>query len=261
MTIVWNGLAPHPPIIVPAVGGARCAEVRKTIESMRALARDLIAARPDRLILISPHTPRPYRGIAAWTSGSVRGSFANFGAPGARCELPVDAAWIEVFRAGYGAVTDLAGEPLDHGALVPLHFVVEAGWQGATAVLGLSRSEARDGEDIGSAIAAASADDTRTALLASGDMSHCLKPGAPCGYDPRGSQFDERFVERIRALAYRDATQWDPELREAAREDVVTSCHVSWVATNWSDAGHRFASYEGPFGVGYTVMKFYGEAG
>ncbi len=261
MGIIWNGLAPHPPIIVASVGGDRCEDVRTTIASMEAFSSDLAAHKPQRLIVLSPHTPRPQLGIAAWKSGRIQGSFSQFGAPQTRIDLPVDEAWMVAFAHNYINISWLRNEQeLDHGAMVPLYFAVQAGWDGPTCVLGLPWDEDGELDIIGDAIARASDDQVPTAMIASGDMSHCLKPGAPCGYNQRGGMFDNTFVDEVKRLAFRAATQIDPNLRDAARQDVLGSCRISWQATGYAHDHHQFYSYEGPFGVGYTVMKFYSEA-
>ncbi len=66
-------------------------------------------------------------------------------------------------------------------------------------------------------------------------------------------------MEKVRNRCYKDACRLDSDLQEAARQDVVESCHIAWSANGYRDNNHRFLSYEGPFGVGYTVMKFYGD--
>ena len=259
MTIIWSGLTPHPPIIVASVGGRRCSQVEKTITSMQLLARDMLAHRPDRLVLISPHTPRPREGIGLWLEGNLVGDFGPFGAPQTKISLPLDNSWVDSFRSFYPQATPLR-ENLDHGALVPLHFMAEAGWHGPTAVVGLPWAEDGTLEEIGSAIAAACRDDRRTALIASGDMSHSLLPEAPCGFDECGPQFDDAFVAHVREARFKEAAAIASPVRERAHEDVVGSCRVAWRADDYNASHHHFYSYEGPFGVGYTVMKFRGEA-
>ena len=260
MGIIWSGLAPHPPIIVESVGGDRCRDVQRTIDSMNKLARDLLSHKPDRLVIISPHTPRPHAGISGWFGERVRGTLAQFGAPSTGYDLPVDQSWMKAFSQAYPHINDLGEELLDHGAMVPLHFAVEAGWDGPTAIIGLPWDEGDELDRIGEAVMQASATGDRTAVLASGDMSHCLKPGAPCGFDERGTRFDHSFVEKVRGQQYEEAIHIDPELREAARQDVLESCRIAWQATGYRKNNHQFLSYEGPFGVGYTVMKFYGDS-
>ncbi len=259
MTIIWTGLAPHPPIIVPAVGGQRCREAQATIDAMRLLCADLMAHRPERLVLISPHAPRPHRGIAAWDGPRARGGFGQFGATSTRFDLALDPAWIARFGQHYSALRSLDSEPLDHGSMVPLFFALEAGWSGPTCILGLPWDEDQELDRIGEAIAAACDDPLRTAVLASGDMSHCLKPDGPYGFDPSGPRFDSRFVQHLRDGHYRGATLIETGLRQAAKQDVVESCRVAWQASDYRDQNRHFFSYEGPFGVGYTVMKFYSE--
>lgn len=256
MPVVWSGLAPHPPIIVPAVGGHRCRDVAVTIQSMTALARDLMDARPDRLLIISPHTPRPRRGVASWYQKRLRGSFAAFGAVDSKIDLPNDDQFVSALDAEFEDLADLAEEPLDHGASVPLHFLVEAGWSGPTSVVGLPWSSDSTLDRLGKALSRSMAHHARWAILASGDMSHCLQQGAPCGYHPKGAEFDRQFVDRLQNADFHGALTLDPKLAAAARQDVVESCRVTWQATEFAKNNPLFLSYEGPFGVGYCVMRF-----
>src|ERR1035438_3099056 len=149
----------------------------------------------------------------------------------------------------------IAHEPLDHGALVPLCYLVSAGWNGPTVIVGLNFPGEGGLEELGDAIAAAAKGlGRRTAIIASGDMSHRLLPAAPAGYDPEAHRFDEAFVGLLREGAFGDLTRIDPDLQERAAEDVVDSTRVALAASGHRTAGHHeVLSYEGPFGVGYAV--------
>ena len=94
---------------------------------------------------------------------------------------------------------------------------------------------------------------TTVAVVASGDMSHRLQPGAPAGFHPRAKDFDGAFIECLRAGDYRKLLNFDPELHDLAAEDVVDSTLIAAAAVNWDAAGHEVLSYESPFGVGYGV--------
>lgn len=255
--IMMNGLMPHPPIIVDGVGGSRASEAAATQSACRELAQAVVTRNPDRVVVISPHTPRPHRGVALWTGDVLHGDFGQFGAPQTKLALPIDRAWIERFTQSHGAVHDLGDHRLDHGAAVPLFFLDQAGWQGPTVVVSLPMPNDEAVDHLGDAIKQASADDRATVLIASGDMSHCLKPGAPSGHDERGAVFDQAFVGCIRAARYRDAANLEADLRQAACQDVVETCRASWQATDYASEGHQFFNYEGPFGVGYAVMCFF----
>lgn len=152
MSICWAGLLPHPPIIVPAVGGQRRHAATQTIAACEELAIDLMAHRPDRLILISPHTPRPNHGICTWETPRIRGDFAQFGAPNCQLEIANDLTWLDHFKQRFSQTHGLPQQSLDHGAAVPLYFLAKAGWSGPTVVLGLPWSTHKTLETLGHVI-------------------------------------------------------------------------------------------------------------
>jgi len=150
------------------------------------------------------------------------------------------------------ATCQLSGRGLDHGALVPLYFVREAGWTGPTLLLSLPHPGTNTEAAMGRALARAAEEiGRRVCVLASGDMSHRLTPDAPAGFHPRARAFDERFRELIARGELQDAVGIDAALRELAAEDVVDSCAVAAGAVGFDATGHRVLHYEGPFGVGY----------
>lgn len=225
---------------------------------MRAAARCLLSYRPESLVLISPHSPRRSKAFGLWMDDPLEGSFAQFNAPEAGVSLPLD----QTLSAAIAAEARVRGletwaiprQPLDHGALVPLWFLAESGWAGPTVILSLSYQVDHGLTVLGGAIAtAARASSRRIAIVASGDMSHRLTAGAPCGYHPRAHEFDETFLSVVRTGDYRDIGNLDSRLRELAAEDAVDSTLIAASAVNWKSTGHRVLNYEGPFGVGYGV--------
>lgn len=55
--LVFACISPHPPIILPSVGSeADRAKVGKTIKSLESLAAKLAAAKPEVIVISSPHT-------------------------------------------------------------------------------------------------------------------------------------------------------------------------------------------------------------
>jgi AmmeMemoRadiSam system protein A len=53
--IVYGLISPHPPIIIPEVGGGEIKKVHRTITALESAAGRLAAAQPDELVIISPH--------------------------------------------------------------------------------------------------------------------------------------------------------------------------------------------------------------
>ena len=264
--IVFAGLMPHAPILVPGVGGERTGPVAATMAAMTATARRAVAARPDTLVLVSPHSPRRPGAFGLWQTPRLRGSLAEFGSPADAVDLPLDQALAERLRseaAGAGVrLWAIAEEPLDHGALVPLCYLRAAGWNGPTVILSLDASGGGPLEQLGQAVAAAARRlSRRVAFIASGDMSHRLTPTAPCGYHPEGKHFDETFIALLRRGATDELSEIEPRLQDIAAEDVVDSTVVAVAAAGARTEGREVLSYEGPFGVGYGVAVLFAPTG
>jgi AmmeMemoRadiSam system protein A len=231
---------------------------------MRAAAVALLSYRPDSLVLISPHSPRQPGAFGRWADDRLEGSFEQFGAPQTQVRLPNDrrlANALALETQSRAIVTwAIHNHRLDHGALVPLWLLAEAGWTGPTVIFSLSYSDDSGLINLGEAIAAAANGlHRRIALVASGDMSHRLTTNAPCGFHPQAHQFDEMFIHLVSAGNYRELLQINPDLRELAAEDAVDSTLIAAAAVGWQSDGHRVLSYEGPFGVGYGVAILFAE--
>lgn len=242
--IPFAALMCHAPIVLPEVGGRDARECVRTTRAMREVAARAVAAHPDRIVLVSPHSPRRRREWSAWT-GQHRGDLSAFRAPQVRVDLP-DAPEVAV-ALDLPAVHST--EPLDHGAMVPLAFLWAAGWRGPTAILAQPWEEP-GALAMGQRLAALPG---RTVVIASGDMSHRLLPGAPAGYHPRARAFDRAFVDGL------ERADWAAALaagwREEAAEDVVESSAFAMGAVG-APRNPEVLAYEGPFGVGYTEAVF-----
>ena len=258
-SIVFAGIAPHPPLLVPEVGGDRIAAVQDSQAAMRDFARRLLAARPETVVVISPHSPLDPRTFTARASVELRGDFRDFYAPQVRLAFVNDLQLIEAVEhtAGAGGVTfaRLSRDyPLDHGALVPLYYLHEAGWRGPVAVFGFTMQDNDKHLAFGRVINEAAASiNRRTALVASGDLSHRLIVGGPYPFEPTAHLFDEQIVD---AIAKGDADRVidvDEGLRTRAGECGYRSILIALGGVGENLRDHQVLSYEGPFGVGYMV--------
>ncbi len=282
MAWIWAALMPHPPIIVPEVGHGREQEAAATLDGLeRLLARLAVMAhtgKPDVMLVLSPHQPYAPGAFSINIAPRISGSLAPFGAPSVAFTLdtPVHEAraLADHLRASrvpvtFGALEDLTK---DHGSIVPLYFLARTfGGELPPVILaspiGLAPSAAHA---LGTALQSfrtpkparpKTAGQTGTtesvrnstesgswALLASGDLSHRLKAGAPSGYRPEGAVFDKAIVRALKT--------GDSSLVSGLPQDVLTNageCGMRSVLAllGLTDGPVEVFSYEGPFGVGY----------
>lgn len=260
--VVIAALMPHAPVLLPEVAGGRVQAVAASIAAMSEAARRIVRARPQALVLVSPHAPRRGAAYTLRAGPRMQGSLESFGVPHLGVDLPSATSLADAIASAANArgvvIEWLRDGPLDHGAVVPLWHLARAGWHGPTVVVGLNDSRTADQAEMGKAIAEAAHRSGRIlAMVASGDMSHRLLPGAPSGFHPRAVEFDRALIDCLESGDFRRLQGLDPVLQDLAAEDAVDSAVVAASAGGWGAHGHEVLSYQGPFGVGYGVAILY----
>ncbi|MGC9489690.1 MAG: AmmeMemoRadiSam system protein A [Thermovirgaceae bacterium] len=251
----WGAFMPHAPIIVPEVGGVRNSDCRSSVRAMEKVAEETCLIIPSFLLVLDPHAPFA-GGCTVLLARKYSGSLADFGVRSVSVEA--DGAGTEgerlVRELGRSYPLELVERgtfSLDYGAVVPLSFLKKA-WGGIPPMLlmnpiGLGYEEAWN---FGRALARYESEET-WALVASGDLSHRLSPGAPGGYHPDGQKHDKALCEAMEKGTAKPVFELGEAVISRAGE-----CGLRSALTFMGLAGGkgiRLLSYEGPFGVGYTV--------
>lgn len=268
MTLIGCFVTPHPPIVVPEVGGPEVAQVDATLQAMRMVGRKTALLDPDTIVFLSPHSPLARYQMGVSLAAAFRGSLAYFRAPQIRLEASGDeelARGILAEAVSHQVPTTPTADAeevvdLDHGAMVPLHFLT-AELQRPFKLVSLSFSylgledHVRFGQAIGRALLASP---TKTVYVASSDLSHRLQRGAPAGFDPRGAEFDKAVADSFAAGDWGALLNIEPRTVEAAgecgyRSLAVLSGLVRLLESEGRNTRNHLLSYEGPFGVGYLV--------
>lgn len=258
--IVFSGIAPHPPIMVPEVGGASTAEVRGSIRAMAELTRRIIQNGAETVVLISPHAPLDRHAFVAYQASVLYGDFADFRSPSTKVEFTLDEQLLgEITNAAADenyVVTTIENYNLDHGTAVPLYFLQRNGWKGRVISLGYSFLSNKDHLEFGACIRRAIDRVGRpVAFIASGDLSHRLKPDAPAGYYPAAHAFDDWVVDAVERNAPELIIDIDQDLRRTAGECGYRSMLVALGAIRGLPTASEVLNYEAPFGVGYLVAQ------
>lgn len=263
MSMLGAIITPHPPVLLPEVGGGREREIAATDRAMRTAAETVAAWQPDVIIVSSPHTIlyRDYFHIAPG-DGAV-GDMGRFGAPEVRIQASYDTLLREeiIRRAeaeGLHAGTLGQRDPeLDHGVLIPLYYLRKAGVRCPIVRMGLSGFSPLDHYRFGKCVQdAVNALGRRAVFLASGDLSHKLKADGPYGYAPEGPQFDDAVTHTMASGDFLEFLTIDPALCERAAECGLRSFQVMAGALDGLAVEPQLLSHEGTFGVGYAIAFF-----
>lgn len=246
--------------MVPEVGRESIVGVRSSIEAMAELTRRVIESGAESVIVISPHAPLEADSFVAYEGPTVYGDFANFHAPETEFMAGVDTelltAIAEIAASKNYRISRLEDDLLDHGIAVPLYFLLRNGWHGQVVALGYSFLSDGDHLRFGSCIAqAVNHVGRRVAFIASGDLSHRLKPQAPAGFNPSAHLFDAEVVDALRANEPQRIVEIDHGLRRLAGECGYRSMLVAIGAASELPLKCDVMSYEAPFGVGYLVAQ------
>jgi len=267
--IVFYGMAPHPPILLPEVGGRESAAVAATFRAMEEFADRIAKSEAETIVIISPHGPVFQDGVAVNGSEILTGDLKKFGA-GLEFEYNNDLELVReiIAQAGKHKIVaveiddGLAGEwgvsvKLDHGILVPMYFLDKVGIDLPLVSVSMSLLPFEELYAFGTAIkTAVDLQDKKVALIASGDLSHRLTAGAPAGYSPQGEVFDRKIAELVKIKDFKGIIKMDPKLAEEAGECGLRTLIMLLGAADQQEVETEIMSYEGPFGVGYMVAAF-----
>lgn len=200
--LVFGVISPHPPIIIPEIGGGETIHVKKTIGALESAALSLAACQPDKLIIISPHTQHGFE-VPLYYLGK---------------HLPPDIE-IEKILVSNPSYTHYYQLGQKYGAKI------------------------RQTE-------------LRTAIIASGDLSHVLKSDGPYGFHPAGPKLDDIIVKAIESREPEKLLHIDPAILEYGAECGLRSILFLFGVFKGYNYSTQVLSHEGPFGVGYLVATF-----
>ena len=268
MAVVAAFAVPHPPLIVPEVSPGKEREIPDTVAAYQEVARRIAALRPDAVVVSSPHAPLYADYIQISVGPSAQGDFSQFGARTPRYRVRYDETLAhEIERQGVatGVATGTLGRQdpsLDHGTLIPVHFIeracAEAGTTSPEYVrLGLSGLSPLEHYRMGMAVARAAEELGRSVVyVASGDLSHKLLESGPYGFAPEAPLFEKQVVDALATGDFLGLLAIDQDLAERAAECGLRSFQMMAGALDRTAVDAELLSHEGPFGVGYAVAAY-----
>ncbi|MDD3853273.1 MAG: AmmeMemoRadiSam system protein A [Syntrophomonadaceae bacterium] len=267
--LTYAALSPHPPLIIPDIGGERLKDVADTVRGMKQMAAELAASKPDTVVFLTPHGNVFGDAISILSEPLLEGSLASFGSnmkwTGIANDLPlvreitdkaidsgINILWVDRENAARHRLNP----HLDHGIMVPWYYLLEAGLDNIPIVaISIGFLPQVELYTLGCIISAA-ADKLhkKIAVVASGDMSHRLKDEGPYDYHPDGPVYDQLISRLLQENDFEAIINLPEELRENAGECGYRSIVIMLGCLDKLQVKTEVFSYEGTFGVGYLTI-------
>lgn len=262
-------IMPHPPIIIPDIGGGSEEQASKTISGCKEIAKEIAAYSPETIVVITPHGPGFRDAICVNSNTVLKGSFARFGYRNLKYEFNNDKDFVDTYsklleKADIQSVKNNdktrksfgISDEIDHGVLVPIHFISEQIKEFKLVHITYGLLGPAELYKCGMALEeAASITGRKICVIASSDMSHRLSHDSPSGFDPAGAEYDAFVVDCIKTGKFVEFLDVDVDLREKAGECGHRSINIMLGAFEGRKCKTKVLSYEGPYGVGYMNAK------
>lgn len=238
--IVGAFIFPHPPIMVEEVGKGETKKVASSIDGALKAAERIASMKPDTVIIITPHGTLLKDAMTIAADEKLKGGLERFGAAEVQLSFDNDLELTDKIidkadKEGTFCIpmhedvkkTYRLEPGLDHGAIVPLYFLNKKYKNFKLAHITYSFLPREQHYKLGIAIRNAVEElDRKVVVIASGDLSHRLTKEAPAGYDPQGKEYDEKYIELIKAGEVKKLLSMNSNLLESAGECAYNSTIV-----------------------------------
>ena len=269
--LVYACIAPHGGEIVPALAGKKMRLFSPTRKGMRVLAAAVGEARPDTIVLASPHNLRLHEHIAVVTAEYSSGSTAEgrrlirlrakcdvkfakrLAEAGESAGLPVVAANYGVFE---GPLSDMA---MDWGTMIPLWFFLRGAHRKSKIVIVTPSREIPLAQNVefGKVIAeTAEGEKKRVAFVASADQAHRHQRSGPYGFDNRAAVYDRQVVDLIRHDKLEEIVKMSKSFVDGARPDSLWQMAMLVGALSVVPMKAELVSYQVPTYYGMLCASY-----
>jgi MEMO1 family protein len=259
MSLVFAAIVPHPPILIPNIGKEHLSKIEKTKQALEKLEQDLYSAKPEIIIVISPHGEIDSRAFTINLASSYQADFEHFGDFETKLKFKGDTVLMAFSKEKIAIKSpiNIISEPkLDHGVSIPLYCLAQHLPDVSVIPIYFSMLDSQAHFEFGKGIKDAVMDsDKRVAVIASGDLSHCLNEQSPVKCDPAGKLFDEKLTKLVKDCDSLGLVNFDHELADKAHECGLRSIQILAGVLSDVKCKPEILSYEGPFGVGYLVAS------
>lgn len=259
--IVFAGIVPHSPILVPSIGKEHQEQFTKTLRAYEELEQALYVTRPETLVIISPHAHMYPDAFSGNVSPSYTGVLKEFGDHGTTVTAKSDFLMIDhihrALRQENIPFTLTSEAELDYGYTIPLLLLTSHLQRWKLVPLAPSLLDGRMHYEFGRQLhSVLHGEQTRVALIASADLSHHVNTLSPSGETDEGKAFDAAVRTHAQHLDIPAMLAIPPNILEKADQCGYKPILTLLGCIETLNCTPKEVCYEAPFGVGALTMRF-----
>ena len=259
--ICFAAFTPHTPLLIETIGKENIKHLAKTRAAMEELAQSLKASKPDAIFMISSHSVVHEKAFSVNLHDVYEVDFREFGDHSSHEEFEPDLELATAIqRAARTQELPFVFESyasLDYGSGVPLH-LLSKNIHPKIIPISYSGYDRKQHMAFGRLLKnVAMNSQKRIAVIASGDLSHCLSSDAPMGFHKEGQKFDEAIRRSIEQFSASTLLTLSEKTVEKAEQCAMRPLLIFFGMLEKIQIHPQTLSYEAPFGVGYLVAQFH----
>jgi aromatic ring-opening dioxygenase LigB subunit len=259
--LVFAGLVPSSPLLLPSINEAKMSEVTETREALEELAEELYATHPDTILLFSESKTMYPDAFSINVADPYLARLEEFGDLGYQKNYHPDFGFIDRLQR-HLRKTDLpvslsTDNHLSATSVVPLDFLTAHLPAIRLVPVAPSDLDAKAHFNIGLAFKHLILEsDRRIAVIATGDMSQALSKSAPAGLHKDGKVFDDTVLTMLKEHNASGILQIPESLIKNAHDTSHRQLCMLLGVLDGMYTTPSILSYDAPFGVGYCVANF-----
>lgn len=261
MPLVFAGITPHTPVLLPTIGKEASDKLKKTHVALKKMEEQLYISRPDIIIIITPHGHIYPEVFGLYANTELKSDFEHFG------DFTTKKLWLgapnfasSIAKEAYKKqlITHMqSSDKLDHGSGIPLFFLTAHMKQVKVLPISHSGLGVKKHLEFGSVLKnVCMQGQERVAILASANLSHALTSDSPAGFHKSGKEFDDLLIQLLESHNSAGIAHMDPELIKNSAEYGYKSILILLGVIQKMNYNFKNYCYESPFGVGYLTGEF-----
>lgn len=259
MSLVFAGIVPNTPLLVPEISKDRVDVVKKTAEAMNEMREHLYIARPDIVIVISPYMKLFDTAYSVNAHTPLETDFSEFG------NLTTSTYWngsptlaaaiSKKARRERESVQLVSDEKVDHGISVPLLLLAQELRHISILPIGPKEADSAALVKFGELLKEIIYDQhKRVAVIVSGHLSH--HEGKRWFFKSKGEEFDKTLIGHLEQKNTAAIITMDKAKINDAHETIYSSLLILLGILKNTHYEFKTYCYESPVGVGYLTGNF-----